>query len=99
MPNNTLTVIARIKAKAGLEDLVRQELLALLPPTRSEEGCINYDLHQSVDDGSVFLFHETWGSDDALKRHFETPHLKALSEKAGELLDAPVEITLWKMIG
>ena len=99
MANDRLTVIARIKARAGLEDRVREALLDLIPPTRSEAGCINYDLHQSAEDASVFLFHETWESEDDLKRHFETPHLKALSEKAGELFDEPVEITLWKMIG
>ena len=98
MANTKLTVVARIKAKAGLEDHVRGELLNLVSPTRLEAGCISYDLHQSIEDASVFLFHETWVSEDDLKRHFETPHLKALSEKAGELFDGPVEITLWRRI-
>ena len=45
MADQIITVIARIKAKPGLEDTVRQELLKLLGPTRSEKGCINYDMH------------------------------------------------------
>src|SRR2546428_10933244 len=56
MTDQIITVIARLKAKPGLEDSVRQELFKLLAPTRSEKGCINYDMHQSCDDASFFSF-------------------------------------------
>ncbi len=77
MTDQIITVIARIKAKPGLEDSVRQELFKLLAPTRSEKGCINYDMHQSCDDASLFLFHENWSSDEDLRAHLPAPHIKS----------------------
>ena len=99
MPSNKVTVVARIKAKEGLDKRVKQELINLLAPTRSEEGCINYDLHQSVHDKSLFLFYETWKSEDDLKRHLETPHMKNFLKRAEELLAEPLDVTVWGKIG
>ena len=93
-----LTVVARIKAKAGMEERVRGELMALVAPTRSESGCINYDLHQSVDDKGLFLFYENWVSRKDLDEHLNMPYLQSFLKKADEILAEPVEIALWDMI-
>ena len=93
-----MTVIVRIKAKSGMEARVKQELLNLLGPTRSEEGCLNYDMHEAPADDSVFLFHENWTDEESLKRHFEAPHVKHWLEQAATLLAEPMELTLWRRI-
>ena len=98
MPEQKLTVVARIKAKKGNEEEVKRELLALVAPTRTEAGCLGYDLHQSTEDPALFLFYENWTSRAALDEHFATPHLTRLNERAPELLAEPVEITFWEMI-
>lgn len=98
MANKRVTVLARIKAKAGMEERIRQELMALVAPTRSEEGCINYDLHQSVDDQTLFMFYENWRSKEDLDKHLKMPYLEEFGSKAGNMLAEPVEITLWEMI-
>ncbi len=94
-----VTVLALFKAKPGLEEEVRRELMALQGPTRSEEGCINYDLHRSKDDPSRFMFYENWKSQEDLDQHLQMPYLTAFREKAGELLAEPASITLHEMIG
>lgn len=96
---NTLTVVAVLKAKPGQETALRQELLALIPTTRQEPGCINYDLHQAVDQPGHFLFHENWTSKKDLDDHLARPHLTAFLAKANELLAEPPQITLWEKIG
>lgn len=93
-----LTVVARIRAKAGLEEQVREALLALVAPTRAETGCLNYDLHQSQDDPGLFLFYENWRSRQDLEAHLQTPHLQQFLARAPELLAEPVEITYWDML-
>ena len=93
-----ITVLALCKAKPGLEEEVKRELMALQGPTRSEEGCINYDLHQSQEDPSRFMFYENWKSQEDLDKHLQRPYLKAFQEKAGDLLTEPTNITLHKMI-
>ena len=96
---NTLTVVATFKAQPGKEALLRQELLALVPTTRQEPGCINYDLHQATDNSGQFLFHENWTSKQHLDDHLARPHLQALLAKLPELVAEPPQITLWEKIG
>ncbi len=96
MASHQVTVVVRIKAKAGMEARVRQELLNLLSPTRAERGCINFDMHQAPNDASLFLFHENWVSEEDLKRHFETPHITRWIQEAKGLLAEPMELSLWR---
>jgi quinol monooxygenase YgiN len=82
-----LTVIANMKAKPGKEQELRQALEALIEPTSREDGYVNYDLHQAVDDPGVFYFYENWESAQALDAHLSTPHLKDFVAIMGDLLD------------
>lgn len=72
-----LTVIATFVAKPGQEAAVRRELLKLVEPTRREDGCINYDLHQKQGDPATFVFYENWRDRAALDVHAESPHIRA----------------------
>lgn len=98
MADGKVTVIAKARAKAGLEEQVRQEIMALLAPTRAEAGCINYDLHQSAADSALFMLYENWVSMKDLEEHLAMPYLEAFKAKAPDLLAEPLDITLWKMI-
>ncbi len=98
MEHKTVTVLALVRAKEGIEETVRQELFSLVKPTRSEPGCISYNLHRAVDDKSLFMFYENWKSQEDLDKHREMPHLKAFSAKIDNLLAKPIEITLFEMI-
>jgi quinol monooxygenase YgiN len=93
-----VTVIATIKAKAGRSDQFRAELLSLIEPTRSEAGCINYDLHQMTDDANCFVFYENWKSKEDLDQHLATPYISAFIGKADELLSEPVDIKLLDIV-
>ena len=95
MASQTVTVVVRLKAKPGKKAQVRQELFKLLAPTRAEQGCINFDMHEASNDPSMFLFHENWASENDLKRHFETPHLKPWIKLSETLLAEPLELTRW----
>ena len=57
-----LTVIARMRAKPGKEQELRDALEALVEPTSTEKGYVNYDLHQGVEDPGWFFFYENWES-------------------------------------
>ena len=71
-----LTIVARIKAKSDKIDLVKSELEKLLQPTREEEGCIQYDLHQDNDDPTQFLYYENWENRDMWQTHMNNQRLK-----------------------
>ncbi|HEX8181063.1 MAG TPA: putative quinol monooxygenase [Pyrinomonadaceae bacterium] len=93
-----VTVLARVRARAGREEEVRRLLLALVAPSRAEAGCLNYDLHQSADDPTEFMFYENWTSRAALAAHAAMPYLADFNAQAKGLLVAPVEINLWQML-
>ncbi|MGF1761130.1 antibiotic biosynthesis monooxygenase [Photobacterium sagamiensis] len=73
----TLTIVARIEAKADKVDLVKAELLKLIEPTRKEEGCIQYDLHQDGSNPALFIFFENWENRQLWQYHMNNDHLKA----------------------
>jgi quinol monooxygenase YgiN len=94
-----LTVVAQIKAKPGKEAEVRQELLSLVAPSRKDSGCLNYDLHQALDNPALFMFHENWTSEAHLERHLQKPDLQAVLARVKQLAADPPQVTLWKQIG
>jgi quinol monooxygenase YgiN len=94
-----VTVVATLKARPGQEETLRQELLALIPATRAEAGCLNYDLHRATDNPALFLFHENWTSKADLDAHLAKPHLQNFLAKAADLLAEEPSITRWERIG
>ena len=98
MADGKVTVVAIFKAKTGMEDTARDAILALVAPTRAEAGCINYDLHQTADDPSLFMLYENWVSQKDLDEHLAMPYLQDLLGKANDLFKEPVSIATWQMI-
>ena len=94
-----ITVVAVVRAKKGCETALKNVLLELLAPSRAEESCIRYWLHQHSQDPTRFIFYETWTSLDALKEHSQAPHLEAFRAKASALLAGPIDLTIWDEIG
>ncbi len=72
-----LTIVANIHAKADKIELVKAELQKLIPITRAEDGCIQYDLHQDDEDPAHFMFYENWQNRDLWQSHMSAPHLAA----------------------
>ncbi|MEZ8823886.1 putative quinol monooxygenase [Vibrio sp. 10N.261.55.A7] len=70
-----LTIVANIIAKPESEEQVKIELLKLIDVTRSEEGCINYDLHQDNENPAHFMFYENWTSRELWQKHMNNEHL------------------------
>ncbi len=98
MSTTPLTVIATLRARPGKETALREALQALVAPTRQEPGCLNYDLHQALEDPGSFLFYENWASRQHLDEHLARPHVQALLARSEELLTAPPHIQLWQKI-
>jgi quinol monooxygenase YgiN len=73
----TLTIVANIHAAPGKDDLIRTELEKLVGPTRGEQGCLQYDLHQDNENPRHFLFFENWESRELWQAHMNAPHLAA----------------------
>ena len=90
-----LTVVATVRAKAGKQDELRSLIETIVAPSRAEEGCVTYALHQGASDPTVFVFYENWVSQAHLDAHLASPHMTApdFNARFAELIDGGVEIT------
>lgn len=77
MTQSKLSIVARIFVKEGKLDLVKNELLKLIEPTRAEKGCINYDLHQDHENDHLFFYLENWETRELWQDHMATDHIVA----------------------
>jgi quinol monooxygenase YgiN len=92
MSDTVLTIVARIQAKPGLEDRMKQNLLSLLALTRAESGCITFDLLQDTIDPAVFVLYENWKDQASLDAHFQQPYVKQVLQAYEETLAEPIEV-------
>ncbi|YCI06841.1 antibiotic biosynthesis monooxygenase (plasmid) [Ensifer sp. D2-11] len=71
MSNSPLTIIAITTAKPGMETALGDAQEKLVAETLMEDGCLRYELHQSLDDGRVRIFVESWESEAQWRAHME----------------------------
>jgi quinol monooxygenase YgiN len=84
---NPLTVIAKVKARPGTEEQVFEALRKLISTTLAEEGCIDYDMHRSIEDPGLFMFYENWTSRSLWEQHMNAPHIKGFSEETEGMVE------------
>ncbi|MEM6689375.1 MAG: putative quinol monooxygenase [Planctomycetota bacterium] len=89
-----LTIVAHIRAKYERVELVKSELEKLVDPTRAEEGCVQYDLHQDNDDSTHFMFYENWESRELWQAHMNSQHIKGYKTATDGALD---DVKLYEM--
>jgi quinol monooxygenase YgiN len=80
-----LVIVATITANSGHADTVRNALLQVVPPSRTEAGCVKYELHVDQKDPNRFVMLEEWTSQAALDVHMATPHFQQLAASIGPL--------------
>jgi quinol monooxygenase YgiN len=96
---NEFRVAVHLKAKTETAAELRQLLLGMLAPTRAEDGCILYDLHQVEGSPDEFFVFERWASAEAHHKHLETPHFKELIAVQPNLVAQLVTAYHLKQIG
>ncbi|CDZ32908.1 Putative antibiotic biosynthesis monooxygenase protein [Neorhizobium galegae bv. officinalis] len=71
MSDTPLTITAISTAKPGKEAALGAAQVKLVTETLAEDGCLRYELHQSLDDGRVRIFVETWASEQQWRAHMQ----------------------------
>lgn len=95
---NRITVWVLFKAKAGLEDEMKNILRDMASKARNDRGCLRFDLVQNRQDPTRFAFNESWASMQDLEDHRRLPYLSAYREKRAPLLDGDPEVSFWTEI-
>ncbi len=93
-----LTLIARVKVKKGMEEKAAKELSWLVPHSRKDKGCLQYDLHQGMQDKTLFMFYERWESLEDLEAHKNMSFMKESQKRTADIFDGPGDVTLWETV-
>jgi quinol monooxygenase YgiN len=96
--SENLYLTAKLKVKAEKVEELKQAALAIVDDSRAEAGCISYNVHQSIEDETVFIWRECWKSKQDLDEHFQKDYLLNFFGKVDEFADEPPQITLTKLI-
>jgi len=98
MAEDTLRVIARVKARPGKVNGLLSVLTSLVEPTRKEPGCISYTLLQNNEDPTDFALVEEWQSSTVLQSHFGAKHFKDALVKLPNLVAAEPDIRRFHLV-
>lgn len=86
-------LVATLTTKPGAAEALRQAAKACIEATRKEEGCVAYDLFQSLNEPDQLVFVEKWETREALTAHSKQPHLVAWREaSAPHVISRKIEI-------
>jgi quinol monooxygenase YgiN len=94
----TVHVLARFAARPGQETALTTVLTALVPPTRREIGCFQYDLLVDMSDPRQFCVVERWDSARALDRHLDSAHVLNALERMEGMLESPPDIRRFSLV-
>lgn len=83
-----LTVV--VKAKPEHQKEIRNLLYSLPKLSQKEDACIEYDVHQSIDDENIFILNEKWESTDGLDLHNEQSYSKKFFASFDKLQEQPI---------
>jgi quinol monooxygenase YgiN len=98
MSEENVVLFARLKVKPEMVEKAKSAALAIVAESRSEAGCLNYDVHQAIDDETLFFWHETWANKAAIDAHFKTPFFEEFAKGVEEFAAEPPQINLSHMI-
>jgi quinol monooxygenase YgiN len=98
MDTGQITIVVFIKAKQTTKATVKDELIGLTENTHKESGNLNYNLHISDTDDSLFIIYENWKDQAALDNHMAQPYLKDFLSKQDDLLEKPIDGKICKTI-
>ena len=96
-----IIIFASFYPKKEKSKEVKEIILAMISPTRSEEGNEIYNFYEKKkDDGKNISYHlyEVYRDSTALDFHRNTSHYKNYRSKIVDLLDKPIEVKVLNSI-
>jgi len=92
-----LTVI--IKSKPEYREELKVILVDLTKNSKKEAACLQYDLHQNMQDPNVFILHEVWKNNEGLDLHKEQSHFLKFNEASELFLEEKITVFETSRIG
>lgn len=87
-----LHTVATIPVRPEAADAMRPVLAGLAEQTRSEPGCLAYDLYESAVQPGYFITVERWRGQDDLDAHLAAPAVQEALASAADQLAGEVSV-------
>ena len=95
-----MTVIAKLKVKAGNDAAFREHAEKMIAHVKANEpGTVTYILHRSTADAGEFLFYEVYRDQGSFAAHGGSEAMQQFFGAVGGLLDGRPEIRLYEELG
>jgi quinol monooxygenase YgiN len=87
-----IVVVGRVTTDAERRDELVRIGEEVASASRAEEGCLSYALYEDTANEDRFVFVEEWESQEALERHFRTPHIARFMKAIPTVVAAPPDV-------
>jgi quinol monooxygenase YgiN len=87
-----IVVVGRVRTDAERRDELMRIGQAVAETSRTEPGCISYRVYEDIEVPHDFVFVEEWEDEEALRRHFATPHIAQFMRAIPEAIIAPPDV-------
>jgi len=92
-----LVIAGRVKVNSEMRDEAARAALKMAKATQGEPGCKSYGFFADLEDPNTFLIFEEWESDEALMKHFQTPHMAEFNAAVPRFLAAAPSINRYEV--
>lgn len=99
IPGEAYAVVARVQAKPGKEQALREVTLPLIAKVRAEPNNLVYFLQEDREKPGHFIFYEIFASQADFEAHNATPHVQAWFARLPELAEGGVQVTRMEILG
>jgi quinol monooxygenase YgiN len=82
-----MKIIIKYTAKPQHKDALEKELRSIIGITRKAYGCVQCDLHTSVDNRLVFFFDQLWENEDRWMQYQERKHMQEFTTHTEAMID------------
>ena len=98
MSPSVIHSVIDIIAKAQSVEKVRSILLALLEPTRRDDGCLKYKLFENINDHCQFTFIGAWEHEDSFDDYLQSNHFHTAETELKNDLTKDINVKRYKYI-
>jgi quinol monooxygenase YgiN len=92
MLKKMIVVTAKMKVKPDFKNQFMIETEPLIKHSRSEKGCLSYNLYTDIDDPNQLVMLEFWEDMDSLDSHMDSVHFKAFGNAIPKYLADEIDI-------
>lgn len=91
-------ILAKVRLKPGTNVSFYDQTARLVALTRTEEGCLSFNIHHNADSTGVLIMHEIFSNEAAFQQHLKKPYVMAWFKRLDTLKAAPIEVTQLELL-